>query len=183
VSTPFEVDPADLGRSRGEVALRLTALRTTTFGDEKKDASQSGHARNWLEVGDEAPAASKAAHEYARFRLQSLAADAPSLAAVPERDGKRTVRLRATGDVTVHGVVVQRTVPLVADFEGPAGAPTAVSVRTEAPFDVSLKQHDVKPRDTLGKFLDGALETDVMRLCRGKGPEIMHSPDEVRRLL
>ncbi|HEU4404748.1 MAG TPA: YceI family protein [Polyangiaceae bacterium] len=154
----IELDAADLTRSKGELALRLTALRTTTFGDEKKDAAQSGHARNWLEVGDESPAASKAAHEYARFRLQSLTTDTPALAAVPEREGKRTVRLKATGDVTVHGVSVPRTVPLVAEFEGPASAPTAVSVRSEGPFDVSLKKHDVKPRDTLGKFLDGALE-------------------------
>ncbi len=154
----LELDPADLARSKGELAISLTALRTNTFGDEKKDATQSGHARNWLEVGDDSPAASRAAHEFARFRVQSLAPDAPSLATVPERAGKRTVRLRATGEITVHGVSVAQTVPLVAEFEGPASAPTAVSVRSEAPFDVSLKKHDVKPRDTLGKFLDGALE-------------------------
>lgn len=154
----IDVDATDLKRSRGELSMRLTTLRTSTFDDEKKNAGQTGHARNWLEVGDESPAASKAAHEYARFRLQSLETDTPSLAAAPEHDGKRTVRLRAIGDVSVHGVTVSRTVPLVAEFEGPATAPTAVSVRSEAPFDVSLKQHDVKPRDTIGKFLDGALE-------------------------
>lgn len=153
-----EIDATDLTRSKGELGVRLTTLRTATFGDQSKDATQSGHARNWLEVGDDSPAASKAAHEYARFRLQSITTDVPSLAAAPEQGGKRTVHLKATGDVTVHGVSVPRTVPLVAEFEGPASAPTAVTVRSEAPFDVSLKKHDVKPRDTLGKFLDGALE-------------------------
>jgi polyisoprenoid-binding protein YceI len=154
----IEVDPAELARSRGEIMVRLTALRTTTFGDEKKDATQSGHARNWLEVGDETPAAAKAAYEFARFRLQTLTSDARTLAAAPEQDGKRTLHVRATGDLTVHGVSVPISAPLVVELEGPATAPTAATVRSEAPFDVSLKKHDVKPRDTIGKFLDGALE-------------------------
>jgi hypothetical protein len=43
-------------------------------------------------------------------------------------------------------------------FSGPPDAPTLARVVTAAPLVVSLKEHDVKPRDLAGKFLSGALE-------------------------
>jgi hypothetical protein len=49
-------------------------------------------------------------------------------------------------------------VKLAALFSGPPDAPTRVQVTTLEPLRISLKQHDVKPRDVAGKFLKGALE-------------------------
>ena len=43
-------------------------------------------------------------------------------------------------------------------LEGPPEAPTSIRVVTTQPLKISLKEHDVKPRDLAGKFLSGALE-------------------------
>ena len=50
------------------------------------------------------------------------------------------------------------TVSATVTFAGPPEAPTLVRVVTAEPVRVSLKEHDVKPRDLAGKFLSGALE-------------------------
>ena len=68
------------------------------------------------------------------------------------------IAVRVTGDMWIHGVSAPKTVAATVTFTGPADAPTAVHVVTTAPLPVSLKEHDVKPRDLAGKFLSGALE-------------------------
>jgi hypothetical protein len=51
-----------------------------------------------------------------------------------------------------------KTVKLTIAVTGPASAPTSIKITTDEPIRVSLKEHDVKPRDVAGKFLSGALE-------------------------
>ena len=43
-------------------------------------------------------------------------------------------------------------------FKGPADAPTELAIKTDDAMPVSLKEHEVKPRDKVGSFLNGALE-------------------------
>lgn len=43
-------------------------------------------------------------------------------------------------------------------LSGPAAAPAVLRITTDEPIRLSLKEHDVKPRDVAGKFLNGALE-------------------------
>jgi polyisoprenoid-binding protein YceI len=147
----------DLGKTTGTLKIKLTSLRTETFGDKGKDESQTDHARAWMEVGKESSAETRAKYEYAVFKLTGVKAEPKNLADVKEEGGVRKITVTASGDLTLHGVTVKREVPLVATFRGPADKPTEVSFTTEKPFTISLQEHDIKPRDSVGKFLDGAL--------------------------
>ena len=153
----ISVDPVDLTKSKGEIDLDLTDLKTETFSDPSKDKAQTEHAHNWLEVGADAP--NRETDRWARFTLGSVTSATPSsLAAAPDANGVRTVKLVVRGDLWLHGVTSPKTVTLTAAFSGPPAAPTSVHVTTDQPMPVSLKEHDVKPRDVAGKFLAGSLE-------------------------
>ncbi len=159
----LDVDLMNLANSRGEVKIDLTTLKTHTFKDDR-DGSQTAHARNWLQVGDAASADEKKANQYAVFALQSLAnisaADLSKVA--PTKDGGediRTITATIHGDFLVHGHKAAKDVPIEARFHYPAGAaadskPTKIDIKSTAPLHVTLKEHDVHPRDTVGKLTD-----------------------------
>lgn len=152
-------DPANLTKATGTVRFKVSTLSTTTFGtDKSKNDAQTEHARAWMEVGPDSPAATKADFEWAKFTLKSVEATPAKLADAPEKDGARTVQIKATGDFRLHGIEAPKTLSLTATFAGPADAPTSVTLKTTAPFAVSMKQHGVMPRDKVGSFLNGALE-------------------------
>jgi len=150
--------PEDLGKTRGEVSFKLSTLKTTTFGDSGKDSSQTDHARNWMQVGAESKAEDKARFEWATFTIKSVEVTPSKLADVKEEGGARALKGKITGDFTLHGVTSKKTLAFTATVQGPADKPTGFSLKTEAPFEVSLKEHDIKPRDGIGSFLNGALE-------------------------
>ena len=151
------VDVKDLTKSRGEVMVRLLTLSTTTFGDKSKDESQTEHARNWMEVGPDSPAAKKTEFEYAKFTITAVETATPKLADVKEEAGARIVKVKATGNFWLHGVTAPKTVMATVTFKGPPDAPTEVQLKTDEPLPVSMKEHGIMPRDKIGSFLDGAL--------------------------
>jgi polyisoprenoid-binding protein YceI len=153
------VDPVDLTRTRGEVDVDLAALATTTFDDASKNSSQTEHAHNWFEIGNDVDAKRREENRWARFTLRSVdQVSAARLADAPEKGGERTVNIAAQGDLWLHGVSAPKTLKLVATFQGPPAAPTGVHLVTAEPLRLSLKEHDIKPRDVAGTFLAGALE-------------------------
>jgi YceI-like domain len=154
----INVDPSDLTATRGEVDVDLMDLATETFDDKSQNASQTGHAHNWLEIGDDVDAKHREENRFARFTIQNVGDVSSRLTDAPEKDGARTLTLTARGDLWVHGVSSPKTVKLVAAFQGPPAAPTALHITTATPLVLSLKEHDIKPRDVAGKFLNGALE-------------------------
>jgi polyisoprenoid-binding protein YceI len=154
----LSLDPADLSRTRGEVSFRLTSLKTTTFGDADKDSSQTDHARNWMQVGAESKAEDKAKYEWATFTITSVEVIPTKLQEAKEESGARVVKGKVSGDFTLHGVTSKKTLAFTATLQGPPERPTRLTLKTEAPFEVSLKEHDIKPRDSVGSFLNGALE-------------------------
>ncbi len=152
------LDPADLMTTRGEVDVDLMDLVTETFDDAGKNATQTGHAHNWLEIGDDVEATRREENRFARFTIRSVENVSSKLADAPEKNGERTVMVSARGELWVHGVTSPRAIKLSASFQGPPAAPTALHVTTIEPLALSLKEHDIKPRDVAGKFLNGALE-------------------------
>lgn len=153
----LDLDPSDLSKSRGEVDLDLDDLVTETFGDKDKDAAQTEHAHNWLELGE--GATERQTNRWARFTFKSLESAVPArLSDAPEQNGARTLKVVAKGDMWLHGVTAQKTVKLTVAVRGPVTAPTSIEITTDEPIGISLKEHDVKPRDVAGKFLSGALE-------------------------
>src|SRR5262245_37944486 len=108
------VDPSDLMTTRGEVDVDLMDLVTETFDDASKNSSQTGHAHNWLEIGDDVEAKHREENRFARFTIQGIGDASSKLADAPEKDGERKVTLTARGDLWVHGVSSPKTVKLVA---------------------------------------------------------------------
>ena len=155
----LDVDPADLKTGKGQIELDLDDLKTETFGDAEKDTSQTGHAKNWFEIGTDVEAKRREENRWVRFTIKAIDDANPTKFATAEvKDGKRTVLVQATGDLWLHGVSSSKKVNVALTMEGPLEAPTSIRVVTTQPLKVSLKEHDVKPRDLAGKFLSGALE-------------------------
>jgi polyisoprenoid-binding protein YceI len=155
----LSIDAANLAKTTGEVDVDLASLTTLTFDDPGKNASQTEHTHNWLEIGNDVDAKHREENRWARFTVRSIEqVSSPKLADAPEKAGERSVSLTAQGDLWLHGVSTPKTVKLSATFQGPPAAPTGVHVVTAEPLAVSLQAHDVKPRDVAGKFLNGALE-------------------------
>jgi YceI-like domain len=152
------VVPTDLRKTHGSVKVALSTLRTTTFEDKGKNESQTEHARNWMEVGAESPSDRKALFAYATFVFNAVDTPVQKLEEVPEQQGQRTLAIKAEGLFTLHGVEKRKTLALQVTFRGPAEEPQQLEGKSTEPFLLSLQEHDIKPRDTVGKFLNGALE-------------------------
>ncbi len=158
----IDLDPDALAASSGEIDVDLSTLVTETFGDPAKDTAQTGHAQNWMELGADSP--NREADRWARFTFAKASvagATASRLSDVPVTDGARKFQLTVTGNLWLHGVTSPKVVVLsvVARPGATADAPPAsLHVETAEPMTVSLKEHDVKPRDVAGKFLAGSLE-------------------------
>jgi len=70
----------------------------------------------------------------------------------------RAVSLSASGELTVHGVRVDAVADLSVEFDypeapQPGARPTQLVIRTRRPLVVSLKTHDIKPREDTGVFV------------------------------
>jgi hypothetical protein len=157
----LDIVPKDLAKSRGQVRIDLATLATSTFANDK-DATQTKHARTWLEVqvGDK----TNEEMRWAEFAIRSI--DALSAArlpqVVPARDGSedlRTVTMTVRGELLVHGQKVAREDVVDVVFRYPAGAasdsrPTRLEITSRQPMRVVLKEHDVGPRDPAGKVLE-----------------------------
>jgi hypothetical protein len=162
----LDVDLKNIANTRGEVKVDLTTFATHTFGSDK-DKDQTSHARNWLEVGDVADEASRVANRFAIFAIRSIdGASASDVTKMPlESDAVgafRMVSLTAHGELLLHGRKVTKDAELEVRVRYASGSPadakpSAIEIKTKKPFTVVLSEHDVKPRDTFGKFAQGSL--------------------------
>jgi len=152
------MNPEQLGEARGQVDVDLATLETNTFDDEAKNAKQTEHSHNWLELGSDVDEKQRGENQWVRFTIRSVKATPSALSQAPETDGRRRVEISAEGDLWLHGVSVHETVKLAAFFTGSPEAPSELQITTLEPLALSLREHDVKPRDIAGKFLQGALE-------------------------
>ncbi len=172
----FALDPLDLTNVRGDVRFDVTTVVTHSFDSPTQNAAQTGHARNWLEVGPDVTPVRREAVRWARFAIRRVvstsAHDLASGEALPADGGgvQRSVHFVLDGELTVHGITVPRTAAVDAVFiwapGAPAGAnPARIEVHSSAPVPVSLATQDVKPRDPAGVFLDGALAVVGQKLA------------------
>jgi len=143
----LEIDPYDVSRTRGDVAVDLTTLEAHGFGDERLDAEVTAHARDFLEVGK---GSLKEPVRFARFAIKSID-DASERNVMPLPGDKRTVTRKATGDLEIHGVKQEKQVELVASFTVSGETVSRVTVRTAKPIVVSLSGHGIKPRGASGE--------------------------------
>lgn len=157
----LSIDPTNLAATRGAVKVDLTTLKTFTFGDAGKDAKQTDHALNWLEVGSLVTPEEREKNRFIVFTVLGVeglsATDLTKVA--PTKDGAddvRTVSAKVKGEVFLHGKKAARDAEVTVTFRGPADKPTRVDIKTVKPFQVVLADHDVKPRDDVGKIAQKA---------------------------
>jgi polyisoprenoid-binding protein YceI len=154
----LDIDITDLSKTRGRIDMDLDDLKTSTFDDPGQNGAQTEHAHNWFEIGSDVRGEVMEKNRWAHFTITRVEDAAPMrLADAPDNDGRK-ITAAVKGDLWLHGVSAPKTVKLEAVFIGSATAPNALRIRTLEPFEVSLQQHDVKPRDALGKFISGSLE-------------------------
>ncbi|HZU82216.1 MAG TPA: hypothetical protein VE987_04835 [Polyangiaceae bacterium] len=157
----LDIVGSDLAQSRGLVRVDLSTLTTHTFGDENKDATQTKHARTWLEAVVDGK--TNEGMRWAEFAIRSVdglsATDVKAVAPTKVGgDDLRTVTMTVHGDLLVHGHKLPKDDVVQVSFRYPAGAPagskpTRIDVESKQPMRVILKEHDVSPRDPAGQLL------------------------------
>jgi hypothetical protein len=157
----LDVAAKDLTQSRGLVRIDLQTFATHTFGTDD-DATQTKHARTWLEVTVDDK--TNDAMRWADFAIRSIdGATATDLTKVEATKGGaddvRSVTMTVHGDVLIHGHRVPKDAVVVADFHYPSGAavdsrPARIEIKSKEPMHVVLKELDVRPRDPAGQLLD-----------------------------
>lgn len=171
----LDVDLTDLSKTAGSVEVDLTGIKGFSFTDQEKNDTQTEHMKNWFEIGEDVSNAVREKNQWARFTITKIVKADPAAfakaATFTDAVGTgRKIRITAEGDFMVHGITKPKTVELEATVydvkpEGPyKDAQRVVMLKTVKPFVVSLKEHDVKPRDTGGKFLSTALKVVGLKL-------------------
>jgi hypothetical protein len=159
-SGTLDVVPTNVAQSRGIVRVDLSTFATRTFGNAD-DATQTKHARTWLEVVVDDK--TNEDMRWAEFAVRSI--DAPSATDIttvsPVRDGGdevRAVSMTLHGDLLVHGHKVQEDEAVDVSFHYAPGAlasskPSRIDIVSKQPMRVILKEHDIRPRDPAGQVL------------------------------
>ncbi|MBM4357635.1 MAG: hypothetical protein FJ096_05945, partial [Deltaproteobacteria bacterium] len=158
-----KVDVSDLTKSTALLSADLGSLVLTqkrkekaedaAFGEEKKEDKQNEHARAWLEISDESP--NKEANRKVELTVTSVKTDTPDVTKLT--GDERKVKATIGGDFLLHGRKTPKTVEVEVTFRFKDGKPVSMRVATTKPFTVGLEEHDVKPRDTVGKLLEKTL--------------------------
>jgi polyisoprenoid-binding protein YceI len=164
------VDPGDLARTTGLVHVDLRELELfqrkadeegKPFGEETKNDTQNQHAREWLEIGADAPADALAKNALIEFSLREIkdlsATDLGKLTGA-----ERKVTFTATGDFLLHQRKASKSVKLEATFayagDATASGPTSVRVKSLEPLEIGLDEYDVHPREGFGKLAAKTLQ-------------------------
>jgi hypothetical protein len=156
----LDVTPHDLAQSRGLVRVDLATFATHTFGNDD-DATQTKHARTWLEAVVDGK--TNEDMRWAEFAIRSVdALSATDLTKVaPSKDGSddvRTVTMTVHGDLRIHGHKVPKDDVVEVSFRYPANTaadarPPRIEVKSKQPMRIVLKEYEVQPRDPAGKAL------------------------------
>jgi len=170
------VDLENPAKTHGQVKVDLFDLTSFSFSDPKKNAAQTEHMKNWFEVGPDVSTTLREKNRWAIFDIKKIIHVEPaSLQSSPAFHDKigmgHAFKLTAEGDFTLHNITKSKTVDLdviLYDVKkgGPLyqGAKRILMMRTRSPLHVSLKAHEVQPRDATGKFLAGALSTVGLKI-------------------
>jgi len=132
---------------------------------------------NWFETGSDVPEKVRNDNRWAIFKIKKVIKAIPSSVkeAKPFTDEIGTgynFAITVEGELRIHGVTSKQIVELnisiwnvKADGERYKVAKRVLLLRTVKPIEVSMKHHDVKPRDTTGKFLAKALSVVGLKIA------------------
>ncbi|WP_373532321.1 YceI family protein [Vampirovibrio sp.] len=86
--------------------------------------------------------------ETSQFPKATFVTKSVKLLKKPDLSKAQTVKLDATGDFTVHGVTVRKTIPLTVDY-APGANKQPDHIRVRGKFPVTLAQHNIKRPEAL----------------------------------
>lgn len=171
----LKIDLENPTKSHGSVEVDLEAIKAMTFTDQDKNETQTEHMKNWFEIGPDVKQDLREKNRWVRFVIKKITRVEPVYQKATlfkdEIGTGRSFQLTAEGEMTVHGITKSKTIDLnLVIYDIKEGGTRYVSakkvlmLRTQSPLLVSLKEHDVKPRDTTGKFLAKALSTVGLKI-------------------
>lgn len=156
------IDAKDLTQTTGNIAVDVSAIELfqrkkaaegdKDYGEEVKEPKQNDHAREWLEISEKTAEADRTKNKRLEFRISAI--DSVDKKDVSATDGEVKVAVKASGDFLLHGRVTKHTVEIEATLTVKGGVVTAAKLKTAKPFAINLREHDVGPRDDVGKGLD-----------------------------
>ncbi len=166
-SGEFYVDLSDVTKSTGLVKIDLEKLvvyqqkrkdENAEFGEKVKNDTQNTHVMNWLEIGEDAPAAEKAKNRYIEFKVKKVETDGDK--DITKMTGaERKLDLTVTGDFRLHQRTTEKTakLELVVKYDG--DKPKSISIKSKEPIPVDMEKHDVRPREAFGKLAQATFDT------------------------
>jgi hypothetical protein len=174
--------PSDLAASRAELTFDLAALRlweahSNQAPDGTAASTLTEQSLDWLQLSRDQDVRARPELRYARFTLLTIGSSSSNdLDAAPMvRSGHpagvaRRVRLRAGGELELHGHRLPQTISLEATFEWtgdaePGAPPRRIVLETSEPLEIDLLAHGVVPRDSRGEALADGL-AELRRLHR-----------------
>lgn len=128
------------------------------FSEKTKSDKQNEHARNWLEIGADAPADVREKNRWAEFKIDKLE-NASTTDLTTLTGAERKVTATAVGDFRLHGRKAVKSAKIEATFKFEGDKLTAVTVKSIDPVNIGLDEFDVRPREAFGKLAQGTLDT------------------------
>jgi len=160
------IDVEDVTKSAGLLKVDLDKLviyqqkradEKGEFGERTKNDTQNEHARNWLGVGKDVAEADKQKKRFIEFKVTKSETTGPKKLAEIQ-GAERKMVLKVSGDFRLNERTVQKTGEIEVTFKMDGDKPTSIAVKSTQPIAVSLEQHDVRPKDTLGVILQKTTE-------------------------
>ena len=178
------VDPTDLTKSTALVKADLKQLTLyqqkraddkAEYGERKKSDTQNEHAQDWLQLrvkDGEVTAEQAEMNRWAELKISKL--DDLSATDVTKLVGaERKVTATATGDFRLHGRKATKSAKLELTFKYAGDELEALEVKTLEPFNVTLEEFEVHPRDAAGKLvkkLSEALSSNLKGKVAAEAP-------------
>jgi len=173
VTGSFDVDLSDLSKSTGLINVDIAELaiyqqsaeEAGNYGERSKSDLQNEHMRDWLEIGDDAPAEDAKKNRLIQFAIANV--ENPSVASLSAAGGAtQTITFTAVGEFRLHQRVATKKAEIEATFHFEGEFPTSVDVKTVKPLKLELAEYDVHPRKGFGKLADKTLEMMAPKVAR-----------------
>ncbi len=165
ITGTLHVDLDDITQTTGLVHVDIADLELFQrvagedgkFGEETKSATQNEHARNWLEIGPDAPEEVRQKNARVEFSLKEIknpsATDVKTLAGAA-----RKLTFVASGDFLLHQRAAAKETEVEMTFTFAGDKVESVAVKTVKPLVIGLDEYDVRPREAFGKLAAKTLE-------------------------
>lgn len=170
----IDIDLTDVTKTTGHLYLDIGGLELFQrkadddgeFGEEEKVEKQNEHARQWLEIGpcdsDKVDDAEKCKamvkkNRNVEFVITKVTTDTKDVTQLT--GDERKVIATVEGDFLLHQKKTKKTAKLSITFKMKGDKPESVHVETVEPFEVSLEEHEVKPREAFGVLAKATLDS------------------------